>query len=1054
MSYLFFILTIPSDTEIKKIKDAIKPEKEKFFNKSSIILINKINNFNIYLGYFKKKEENSDIDTHILLSINDIYFQSKEKFSILKNKSIFLKYIEFDKTYHWYNRLNSNIPKCYKLDNYLSLKIYIENIDKFGIINERKIIFELLDYFNRKYQQNYLNSLRFYLLLIKNCYDYNKKGIEKINPKFNFNLTIENGEKIEEEFGKMIDEFAVEDNLNENEDDLIKLILFYNHRLNKEKFHQFLGNKKIMNKIISIIIQNKYYFNYLSTKNILFLIKDLDDIEKISTIINLCDNLIEKINIVNDVFDKIYKLVQESEYNIYLTGLYSLKNNENEIKTIIDNYYSINTRKPSKKLIINLDFSNIINSNLAFQSIKYIKNNINKLYYYFIEKNDTQLGEIESLNTNVGNKFHEIGVSLILRYKMSNLEIIDFIQEDSHIMELGEGNNNLYLKDFYRKKYSNKSLKLIDYIKIDSISDLFISRFKKIKFHSIYGQNENYQDLISKLFENSKNIKEFHIVFKLFHDIKNGVINNELFPKKSRENSFHILRKMLIKNKYNIFNIKEFLDLFLDIIDMAYEIYREIDRIFEALEYNYSNNIISDLYIKLLNEKYIILNNKYDFVVNHCIEYLTNSRNINTKKKSYIYLLKHMPSNEIKSKVLNQLESKIINTEEIFDYKFSENLKLLSQIIKNNYFSDKYFSEIPYIKNTLKILNGMKNKIINEEIYYKDTHKIMELYNNKNLIERLDIIYLYSNKKNLKNIEDKLIERIKIIDNFIKYLNDANDYFKTFYPKKHNKNIKKIDEILEKKNKLYLREYYDIMKDLKYLDNYKNDIYDLLNKKKSKFYFQLFTNIRDDPKNETMTEEEKINQTDNSFDKIETLFTNFDNIDIPFFSELVKVLKTKKDLYNEINLLKELFNIDNDSSIDSKVENLYLIQQKEENIFKLENLLTLINKLKCNPTKLTQGLESNLNHLKQDNLRVQDFIDINKNINELKIPIIEKEKYYNVLNELMEKKEVLDFLLTKKFDDIRLLTEFMDDLDNGIIQMKDINDLEKSVQFFEIKKKM
>ena len=87
---------------------------------------------------------------------------------------------------------------------------------------------------------------------------------------------------------------------------------------------------------------------------------------------------------------------------------------------------------------------------------------------------------------------------------MANLEIIDFIEEDSHIEELGEGINNLHLKEFYRKKYFNKSLELIDHIKIDSINDLFISRFKEIKFHSIYGQNENYQELISKLFEGQK----------------------------------------------------------------------------------------------------------------------------------------------------------------------------------------------------------------------------------------------------------------------------------------------------------------------------------------------------------------------------------------------------------------------------------------------------------------------------------------------------------------------------------------------------------------------
>ena len=53
----------------------------------------------------------------------------------------------------------------------------------------------------------------------------------------------------------------------------------------------------------------------------------------------------------------------------------------------------------------------------------------------------------------------------------------------------------------------------------------------------------------------------------------------------------------------------------------------------------------------------------------------------------------------------------------------------------------------------------------------------------------------------------------------------------------------------------------------------------------------------------------------------------------------------------------------------------------------------------------------------------------------------------------MEKKVVLDFWLTKKFDDIRLLTEFMDDLDNRIIQMKDINHSEKDIQFVEQLKK-
>ena len=37
-----------------------------------------------------------------------------------------------------------------------------------------------------------------------------------------------------------------------------------------------------------------------------------------------------------------------------------------------------------------------------------------------------------------------------------------------------------------------------------------------------------------------------------------------------------------------------------------------------------------------------------------------------------------------------------------------------------------------------------------------------------------------------------------------------------------------------------------------------------------------------------MTEQEKINQTNDNFNKIESLFINFDDIDIPFFSSLFK----------------------------------------------------------------------------------------------------------------------------------------------------------------------
>ena len=1058
MSYLFFIFATTENTSAEEISKVLTVEEEDKFDESVIIFIEKDVDYQLYLGYFKKKNANVSVQTKFLIDIKNTIIESKIKFNIPKYESIFLNYIELDNYYHFLDKAKNffsskNIPKCHKLDNYKAFKIYIENLDKLKFININEIKYQLLKYFNEKFQKSNEKSFQFYLLLFKHCYDYNSNNYKKIYPQFDFNLKVQNKNLIENEFGEMIEHLSFQYEFDED-DTLIKLILFYYYQINENKFHEFLKNYNIINKIISIIIQNHFFFKNINKKDILLLIQKCDNIEMISKILNLCDDLDKKLNIINELFDYIYKFFEKSDISIKLTGEYNLLNNENKLKEILNKFYKINIKNQTKILFIEIDFHQLIKSNVKLQSLKEIKNMINKLYYFFIENNNIELKELSNLINNIDENIHELGIKLILQNKMSNKEIIKFIEEDSHIKELGEARNNPYLNNFYRKTYFNKSLDLIEHININGIDNSFITQFKNIKFHSIYGQHENYPDLINKLFKKAQNIKEFHKVFKLFYEIKNNKINNELFPKKSRETSLEILKKLLRKNnKYNNFNLNEFLALFLNIIDVIYEFYEEINRIFNCLEYNYSRDIISDLYIKFLNQNLIISNKKYDFIVQHVIEFLTYSREINLNENNYIYLLSHVEVNDIKIKIIEQFKQKIIKKEEIFDYNFSINLKLLSEIIKRGYFSKNVFNEISYIKNSLKILNEMADNINKENIYYEDSNKIKELHNQKKLTERLDIIYLYKNL-NVKKIEEKIIGKINEIDIFINELEKAKEYFSTFYPNTYAENIKKLNDILGRQYKIQLNEYEKIMEDFKFLNEFKDNINNLLNKLESIFFYQIFNVIKDDPQNEKMNEQEIVNNTNDTFIKVESLFKDIINIDIPFFSILVKGLNSKNDLINEINILKKIFKIDNDYNIETIVENLYLLKQKEDNIFKLTNLLNLIIKLKCNQTNLSKDLNNNLNHLNQDNLTMQDFIDINQNIKKLNISIIENEKYYRILNELMEKKEVLDFLITKKYDDIRLFTEFMDDLDSDIIQMNDINDLEKSVLFVERLKKI
>ena len=93
-------------------------------------------------------------------------------------------------------------------------------------------------------------------------------------------------------------------------------------------------------------------------------------------------------------------------------------------------------------------------------------------------------------------------------------------------------------------------------------------------------------------------------------------------------------------------------------------------------------------------------------------------------------------------------------------------------------------------------------------------------------------------------------------------------------------------------------------------------------------------------------------------------------------------------------------------NINEIIDNLFLLKKKEDNITKLTNLINLINKLKCIKTNLSKNLIDNLNYFKKDNLKIKDYVQININNKNLNLTILENEKYFNVLNELMEKKEL------------------------------------------------
>ncbi len=176
-TYVFFIISIPSEYKIKKIDDIIKIKEDKYFDKKfKIEFIEKKKSlqdkeFNIFLGYCTKKEKYYDYDLNIkfILKIDNNEFESQKYFEIYKYKTKFIDFISFsDYSSFFFSKIKA--PQSLLLAKHLSLKYFMENLSKFNLNNLNEIKEELIETYINKFK--YIDEekyFQFYLLLIKYC---------------------------------------------------------------------------------------------------------------------------------------------------------------------------------------------------------------------------------------------------------------------------------------------------------------------------------------------------------------------------------------------------------------------------------------------------------------------------------------------------------------------------------------------------------------------------------------------------------------------------------------------------------------------------------------------------------------------------------------------------------------------------------------------------------------------------------------------------------------------------------------------------------------------
>ena len=991
----------------------------------------KINNIDInhdnylYNFNFDKGVENGFFDT---LEMN--YFGKFEMFlnNIIKNESI-----------------NQNVNAKDDLI-YSTLKILSENkIEQKQTkqVNKDKIDFSfLIEILLESYESKYLSKL-LELMKPENVEGYGVVPDEKLN------IFVDVLNKIEE---KIFARFENEENKEEIITNFFMLRFYINYQYFREKLNEMLQNKNI----------NKYLYKNLLIYEDLFNNLILEE-EQIIELINLSENLnfhqIKNKLRYNKDFFILLKIINEKR------ELLLKKYKENNIKD--DNTF-IDVESftfPKKEDNINDIFEQIkelisfeIKSNTDF--VKFSTNIFEKyINLYFTEDLD-KLFVIKNIITlladrdknfafkiNMNEIIHKSGLYFSNMGKFKNKQILDFIE------------NDIYYKEKKYEKTDFRSVDILSGIDISSINEEFIKYWKKLNFFKIFQyKKENFVDKVCSLITNIDNL---NILFQLLNKSKEEDEKEyDNYSIKKMQTTFEeLLYSSSIEKSKNFKN---------DIIDLIY--FSDVrgvnlnNFIEETIEKILDNIEIINVYIELL-KKYEISKEFENIIIDY---FLNNPINNNSWTLTQI----SNNSKELRKILFKNMGKYVINENDIYTKKESENFKLLKGLIKSGIFKivDLDLQTTEYITKSSEMMRLICDKIKKFEINYSTCIKIFQHDDLEKIVfEKLSLISsddgeILGKKDILKQYTLKIKSSLKDLAFILKYL--------TFFHKiEKQKDIIDISELIRniKKGTIldYINEYEQ--KSLYYITIYKEPAEKNEKFLKSKFYVTLYKQT-----NLSIHDEKKcLIEVDEKFKKIKKIFNtglrssfkDFFNIGNKEETEkiltiLLRNFKNKDielEIGREIDNLANIFEIKNYCNRNKIIENLMILSRKETILNLCNSIKIFIEKAGVDRTDFYKTINS----IKSNIYKKKDIISIKKSMEELEdlglINLDKKNTYYiNSLTKLREQPDGISFLLEYTTDECRQWIDLPFESDNKFITPKDIINLEKCLEFMEsleIKKK-
>jgi len=1037
--------------------DIIKLENQNFYNENYLkdfkcdnIVLNSIEGKNVYLYKLNIVLNNNKESFKLKLFNNGKPTSESSSYDINKGQQLFITY---KSKKNWYNNIlfqfghspnnkytlsNLQYFEIFlyhfifnKKENYIPslLRQYVEEINK----NE-KLDFEFLF----EFFYNIININKRYLNVIENINEIIKSIILNLkNKKDIMNVKkIYNKEKYNEIL-KLLEK--LETNFTENEEQNLyyNLFLLIIINLNNEhvKFNEIFEKIQLKEEAVQYIIHHKNCFPNLQYSNLKLLFENATNKNKFNNILSLATDYNEYLKFFCHNADYIFNEKTK------ITFEKIPEPNENT---------GINLLNLCIEIIIR------ITDNLEKKWIEEFYNSIYKLIDTLNKKDLMKLYELKEISkkhlnfkeimNRINYAIHITGKEYILKNKLNNLEIINFIHEDAMN---------------YPNSYKNNDyLKLIEHINLDEIDDEFCYKFNTSNgYFYDYAKlfDKNYIYFINSIIRCAKNFKQFENLLKIFdieYKIEYKDIKKNERPTKQICKIIELLVDRINELDKNNITTEELGEIFGPLFKLISDYNNHsLNTILKNIKKRFSSKEINEIYS-------VILANQNGFLNENVVKKLVENMDELTSDNIISYL-NYFENEKIKNFFLQKLDKKIVSEEEIFDEKLSDNLKILRASINMKYFDEdnnEAPNEVIYIKKTRENMNNLVDELSQYEFSMKQLQSMYTINNDidindeNNLKNRLCIISL-GNEPLADDLYQRLNEKInncieifRKIDEIINnigyyYQNDKRDKIE-FYKRLR-------DEIIERKINMFPDMSQPGLSDFKDLYDEAHEISRL---KTSKFFTELYEKNK---KNSFNTSDTSIMETvKKEFFDLKKIF-NLDTEDEIDTEEII-IHINNSEIEEEVERLIEIFQIQEPPN-NNICEKLKILNVKKNTITVLNNIKMLLKYFKLKKkSNFYYNINIIINCLKQKHSLTMLY-KYYKALNRLGLDILNSDDYLEfqaVINEMFSKPELMNFIIDKKIEDIHQMGEFIDDVEDIFITLADINKLESCIAFIQEVKKL